>query len=510
MRLRSPRLRVLLPVVVVLLVATPLPAQSVRTRGYGEPDLDAVLREAIAGRALLVTRDTVISARDTVRGDVLVLSSRFIVDGTLQGNLTGVDANMYVRPNANITGRVNNVAGGYYPSELARVHAVEDRPLAPYRVLKDGETYVIEGTVQRPKLSLIGGFQVPEYNRVDGLRVELGPRILLPPFAGLEPSVSGSIGYATEREEVLGRAELRLRRARSTLAFGWEDDITRTNDEWVRSQLNNSLSTFYNGKDYRNYYQADRVWVEFRRILERGPRESQYWIRAQNESAHPLAAGDPFIIFKPDSIRSNPLIPSARVASAFLGLQSKWAGATSIWNLSGQVEVAGKVVGADEAYNAYAVSGLYAFRALANHTLEIETTFRGPLPGTETLPQQRWNIVGGSGTLYTFDVAQFRGDRLAFIETEYTIPFAQQFTLPVLGAPRIKLMHNIGMAWTHDDKRSFEQNVGVRLQVALAYVRYVMDPRTGDGKFSANVSLPSKGYPWEKANRPTTPQVKPK
>jgi hypothetical protein len=510
MRFRSLTFHALLPALVALLVAAPLHGQTVRTRGYGEPDLDTVLRDAIAKRVLLITRDTVISARDTVRGDVLVLSARFIVDGALDGNLTGVEANMYIRPNANITGRVTNVAGGYYPSELARVHAVEDRPLAPYTVLKDGETWVIQGTVKRPKLSMLGGVQLPEYNRVDGLRVEVGPRILLPPFAGVEPSVSGSIGYATERKEVLGRAELRLRRARSTLAFGWEDDITRTNDAWVRSQLNNSLSTIFNGKDYRNYYQADRAWVEFRRILERGQRESQYWIRGQNELANPLAAGDPFILFKPDSIRSNPIIPSSRVTSAFLGLQTKWAGATSIWNLSGEVEVAGKVMGADEAYNAYAVSGLYAFRAIANHTLEIETTFRGPLPGTETLPQQRWNIVGGSGTLYTYDVAQFRGDRLVFVETEYTIPFAQQFTLPVLGAPRIKLMHNVGMAWTHDDKRSFEQNVGVRLQVALAYARYVVDPRTGEGKFSANVSLPSKGYPWEKANRPTTRQVKPK
>lgn len=487
-----------------LLGAAPLGAQTVTTRGYGDPDLDSVVRAALEGRATIITRDTVIARGDTVHGDVLILRSRYIVDGTLLGNLTGIEANLYVRPNATITGQVTNIAGGYYPSELARVHAVEDRPLAPYRVVRDGTSYVIEGTVKRPKLSLMGGFQRPEYNRVDGLRVEAGPSILLPPFGGVEPSISGSIGYATERKEVLGRAALSLRRARSTLTLGWEDDLTKTHDAWVRSALSNSVSTIWNGKDYRNYYEADRTYLEFRRILEKGDRRSQYWLRAQNELAHPLAAGDPFIVWDPDSIRSNPLIPTSRITSAFLGAETNWTGLTSVWNFSGQVEAAAKVLGAADAYNAYMLYGLYAIKAIANHTLEIEANFRGPLPGTESLPQQRWNFVGGSGTLYTFDVAQFRGDRLAFIETEYTIPFAQQLTLPLLGAPRLKLMHNAGMAWTHSDRRAFEQNVGIRLQFALAYVRYIFDPKTGDGKFAASVSLPSKGYPWEKANRPPT------
>ena len=165
--------------------------------------------------------------------------------------------------------------------------------------------------------------------------------------------------------------------------------------------------------------------------------------------------------------------------------------------------MAGKAFGTDVSYNAYAAHALYAMKAIANHTLEIETTFRGPLPGTDSLPRQRWTFVGGSGTLYTYDIAEFPGDRVAFIETEYTIPFAQQFTLPVLGAPRLKLIHNTGMAWSYGEKRGFEQNLGVRLQFAMAYVRYFYDPSSGKGKFAANVSLPGKAYPWEKSPRPT-------
>ena len=481
--------------------ALPLHAQRVLTRGYGEADLDAIIRAIIHPRTLVVTRDTLIAASDTVGRDILVLRSRFIVEGAIQGDVVGVEANMYLRPNARITGQVTNVSGGYYPSELAKVSRVEDRPLAPYHVVRSGEDYVIEGTVKRPALKLLGGFQLPEYNRVDGLRAEVGPSILLPPFAGTEPILSGSIGYALEREELLGRAELALKRGRSTLSFGWEDDVTLTNETWIRSQLKNSLSTIWNGKDYRDYYAADRVYLEFRRVLETGGRTSAYWIRGQNELARPLVAGDPFAVLKPDSVRPNLFVPQSRVTSAFVGATTEWNGLRDVWELSGALEFAAKVLDADHAYNAYTLYGLYAMQAIANHTLEIEANFRGPLPGTEELPLQRWTFVGGSGTLYTFDIAEFRGDRLAVIETEYTSPFAARLTLPVLGNPRLKLMHNIGMAWSRQEKRSFEQNIGARLQFSIAFARYIVNPNGGDSKFSVGVSFPSGGYPWEKAPR---------
>jgi hypothetical protein len=149
----------------------------------------------------------------------------------------------------------------------------------------------------------------------------------------------------------------------------------------------------------------------------------------------------------------------------------------------------------------YTAAVLFAMKAIANHTLEIEGNFRGPLPGTESLPEQRWTHVGGSGTLYTYEIGQFRGDRLAFIESEYTIPFSERLKLPILGVPRLRLLHNIGMAWTDTIDRDFEQVIGARIEFTMAYVRYVVDPRTEESKFSVGVTLPSKNYPWEKAQK---------
>lgn len=474
----------------------------VTIRGYGEADLDAVLRSMLRNPHTLVTQDRLVARNDTLRGDVLVVRARLIVEGTVIGNVVGVDANMYFRPNSVVNGTVTNVAGGFYPSEQSRIASVDNRPLAPYHVRESGDELIIEGTNSRPALKLGGifGFQNPAYNRVDGVRLEFGPTLLLPPFGGVEPSIFGSIGYATERGDLIKRAGIGFERNRSTLRFGWEDEITVSNDLWIRSELKNSLSAIGNGKDYLDYYAAQRVYGEFNRTLERGTRTTRYWIRGQREDASPLRAGSPWSVLEPDSVRPNRQVTESSITSLIVGVESEWSAPTTVWEIEGWVETAGSdLVASDFAFNMYAVSALYAMRAIANHTLEIEGNFRGPLPGTDGLPLQRWTHVGGSGTLYTEQIAAFQGDRLFMVESEYTIPFSEKLRIPIIGLPMFRLMHNIGMAWTQDDDRDFEQNIGARLEFTVLFARYVVNPRNGDSKWSAGLTFPSRGYSWEKA-----------
>lgn len=483
-----------------LTTAAAAQAQQIRTRGYGESDLDLLLSNAIADNPRIITRDTLIKQGDTIRGNVFVVRSRFIVEGTILGDLTAVHSNVYLRPTAVVQGRVINAAGGLYPSELAKTGSVIDRPLAPYFVVMDGDVYVIEGMTKRPALKLMAGMQMPEYNRVDGLRAEIGPSLLLPPVAGFEPSLTGSIGYATERKDLIWRAQLGLERNRSSFTAGYESDITRTRDDWIRGAAKNSLSFIWNGKDYRNYYAADRAFAEFRRVVEKGDRTTQYWVTGQKEIARPLIEGDPFVVLKPDSVRFNPRVQASTVSSVIVGGQSAWTGLTSLFDVSAAFEFAGSALDGDHAFNAFQVSSEYAMQAIANHTLKIVANFRGPLPGTDELPRQRWTFVGGSGTLYTFDVGQFPGDRLAFVETEYRIPFPPRVKVPLIGKPTLRLMHNIGMAWSRDDNPGFEQNVGVRIQFPFVFVRVIANPKGIDQhvKFAGGVSLAGKAYPWEK------------
>jgi hypothetical protein len=254
----------------------------------------------------------------------------------------------------------------------------------------------------------------------------------------------------------------------------------------------------WEGKDYRNYYDSQRQYALVGRELVRGSHEAVVTLRGQREDAATLLTGDPWALFPPDEFRFNPPIDDGVITSGILGLSGTWTGSTTAARYTGAIEVAAEgVAGGDFGFGAFTVWGEWAMQALANHTIEVETRFQGPLPGTDSLPRQRWGMLGGSGTLYTFGVGEFIGDRVVFVESKYIIPLP--IRLPILGSAHLDFMHAIGMAWNEHTSSGFEQNVGVRLQFPIVYLRAFVNPAdTNDKKFSVGVTTPSKLYPWER------------
>ena len=131
------------------------------------------------------------------------------------------------------------------------------------------------------------------------------------------------------------------------------------------------------------------------------------------------------------------------------------------------------------------LEALVAFPTFRNHTFSFEAhavhTFG------DTAPPQRFAYLGGSGTLPTFDLLEFGGDRLLFFESRYAIPI-ERIQIPIVGSPVIMLRHMIGMAGV-DSLPPFEQNIGVRLIVGLIKVDFTVDPVSRDSKVSAGLSL---------------------
>jgi hypothetical protein len=143
--------------------------------------------------------------------------------------------------------------------------------------------------------------------------------------------------------------------------------------------------------------------------------------------------------------------------------------------------------------------------------LEIDAYAQGPLPGTDSLPLQRWTFVGGSSTLQTFPIAAFPGDRVVFVRTRYTVPGNPRFRLPLVGAPDISLIHVGGMAWTNARKPGFEQNIGVQLfLMRVAWVRYFINPTDpgGQNELGFGVSLPRSLRPWERLSDGPSPRIR--
>lgn len=479
--------------------APALCAQQVDVRGRGDPDNDAFLRSFVArGDYHLIARDTLIARTDTVRGNALVLRGTLRLDGVVAGDLVIVDANVFMRPSARVLGTVHNVGGGLYPSELAVVEgSTRSEPNAAYIVEERGGRYIILGTT-RPSLFVrpgLYGFGVPSYDRVDGVALSYSAGLLLPRVERIEPILRGRVDYRSQRGAFTGGVELGLPRGGTEFVAGAER-TTLTNEAWIREALENSVSFLFLGKDNRDYYEADRGYVELRRQLESGTRTTSAYLRAQVEEARTLSAGSPWTLFGSPR-QDNTGVDDGRISSLLAGAELDWEHPLHVVGVTARAEAAGRTLRGEHAFGAYVLDLDWALSALADHTLRTQLHAQGPLPGTDSLPRQRWSFVGGSGTLPTFPFAEFRGDRVILVETRYSIP-VPQLRLRLLGTPELDLLHIAGMAWSSDDRRALEQNFGFRFRYSVANVRILTNPAAfwDERKISFGLNVPRRAYPW--------------
>jgi hypothetical protein len=483
------------------LCATAAAAQAVELRGRGDVDNDIFLARLLErGGYVVLARDTLIGQADTVRGTALAVGARVRLEGVVTGDLVLVDANVFLRPTARVLGSVRNIGGGLYPSELATVAGgVHSEPNAPYQVRElDDATIVIQGLTRRAAFVPAGifGLLPPTYDRVDALTLRTGASLMLPRVERVEPLLRARLDYRTRRQRLTGGLELGLPRGRTELAAGVER-TTATSERWILGDIENSLTFIFAGNDYRDYWEADRAYVELRRTLETGPRTFAAFLRGQLEEARTLEAGSPWTLFGTPR-QDNIVVDERRIASLLAGGRLDWSQPLHIVRVAGILEAAGSVFQGEHTFNRYEVDADWAMAALRVHTLRIHAHASGPLPGTDSLPGQRWSFVGGSHTLETFDIAQFRGDRVAFVETRYTVPFPR-LRIRFLGRPDLELAHAAGMAWTQDSRPPLEQNLGVRVRFPLVNLRVAMDPSRPPryARFAVGFNLPRRSYPWE-------------
>lgn len=489
----------------LVVLADAATAQTLLRRGRGETRIDARIDKLLDRRDYrILPPDTVIARGTSIQGPLLAAGSRLVVEGTIEGDLIAIDANVYLRPTARIEGSVTNIAGGLYRSDHATITGeLFDAPLAPYHVERTDEEIAVVGDLEhkwiRPR------FMAPIANRVQGFTPRAGAIFVPPAIGRLTTELDGWVAYGTEREgfddAIEGGLELRIRRGLNMLGVGAER-VTTTNDRWMRSDFNNTISFLWNGKDTRNYYEARRLYSRLSRELSRGNHLTEVWVRGQREDARSEFTGDPWVLFPPDTFRFNPPIDDGVISSAYFGITGTWASDVTAAEYDAWLEFAGNdIFGSDFGFGAFSIWGDWAMKAIANHSLRFETRFNGPLPGTESLPHQRWLMMGGSGTLPTFDTGEFIGDRYAFLDTRYIIPLPEWIHVPFVGLPDIVFQHSVGMAWTEEQERHFQQNIGARLQFNLFHVRAMFDPSGDtDPKFSIGLST-KKRYPWNERPR---------
>jgi hypothetical protein len=335
----------------------------------------------------------------------------------------------------------------------------------------------------------------PSYDRVNGLTVALGARVL-PTRNDSGPRVDAWVSYRRENPDPVGGG------LRVDLPLGTENlhlvaegsRATRTNDLWLRGDLSNSISVATTGKDYRDYYDADRASLLLTRPVGKPLIAGESWlgprVGVQWEQARSLAAHDVWSLTESEQKdRPNPPVLEGTIVSAIAGAELRWQGRIS--GFRGDVQLEYAVPGPSDAEFAQVVAeGRYQTVAFRTH--QVQLYFRGMVPfAADSAPPQRYGILGGVGTLPTLDVGHFRGDHLAFIESLYAVPF-HQVELPYLGIPALEVLYATGAAWTGDDVPRWIQNAGVGLAFSFFSIRVLADPaeRPLDPKLSIQLSIP--------------------
>lgn len=473
----------------------------VETTGASDVALDRRLSRLLDAAPIILTRDTMVAAGDTLRGSVLVLDATLVLEGVVTGDLVLVDAGAFVRPGAVIGGDLVNMAGGLYRSEISRVRGtILDFPTAGYRVEREPDRILIVASDSPSAFAPDGfmGLQPPSYDRVNGLTLMLGARYHFPQLGDIAPSIHGEVGWLTERGEPTYAISARVRRFATAVEGGYEKGWA-TNDDWLRDDLSNAVNYVWDGDDFRDYYQAERAWAGV--LREFGDEAKSFYavagLRGQVEDATSLSGGEPWHLWG-NEVRPNPAIDPGRTTSVVASFAFDWEGLETAFDGHVEYEAAREWLDGDHAFDRVEVQGDWAMHALANHTLEIEFYVQQPLGGG-VMPRQEWNFVGGSGTLQTLEFAQYRGDRIVFTETKYIIPLPERVALPLVGAPELQLIHGAGMAWIDGDDPAFQQEVGARLQFFGVYFRYMLDPAdVANNKLDVGLSWPfGSRHPWE-------------
>lgn len=326
------------------------------------------------------------------------------------------------------------------------------------------------------------GLRIPEYNRVDGLALPWGPTISL---GGGRVVIDPTVTYRSN----LGAFDFF---GAGTLQLGKQDELivrggraTFSNDRWIRSDLVNSVAAFFVGSDARNYFRADRGIVELRHTIT--SKATTYVGRvgglheyAWSTGLHTRHTEAPWsILGRSDTLkmrRNNPSIWKGHATSVTGGLNATYELGDVTAGFDGGIEHAFKaptnLSGEDGQFTQFTLGGRSSFPTFGTQSFE----FRGHavFGMGDDVPPQRWAYLGGAGTLATVDLLALGGDKMVYVQGEYTYPLVRP-VLPFVGAPVLSARYAAGSAGV-GELPDFIQNIGVAIGVKLLKAEYHIDP----------------------------------
>jgi hypothetical protein len=432
----------------------------------GEPRADDALRAVLArGGYLVLTGDTVLAASDVISSDVILIEGTLRVEGRIEGDVIGVQSDIFARPGAKFDGAVVVLGGGFYGSSLAELGEPPiDASRHNYSV-EERETgiYVVTAPGGGARLGLPGiyGFLLPEYDRVNALTVAWGVDLERGPALWM-PDVRARVRYRSVRQTLDGDVEISWPFGRHKFQLSGGRTV-RSNDDWINGRIENSLYAIIAGVDTRNYYEARFVDADLR--LSFGSRV--LWtndIVVGWERARTLENRDPFSIFdarggfQPNTPVSEADAASVRLVSAAQVLD----GLFSHLDVEASIEHADAEVAGDLSFTVFGAAVLAEVSAWGRSALVLEG--RGQLPTSSGAPAQRWRSLGSWGTLPTLRPVERQGDNMWWAAVTYRAPLDRRVGTRWELVPW--LQYAVGNAWIEGGARpSTVHNLGFGVTV---------------------------------------------
>jgi hypothetical protein len=487
------------------LAAGSVQAQSrVTITDLGPGSAGRILRDAISRPHTLITpADTAFTQRrgELQQGTLIVLGRTTYIGGKVEGDVIVVNADLFVRPGAEITGRAIAIGGGAYASTLAYVGAgtqsfrddgftvqtVGDGYQLAYRSLREGST---------PPLFLPGvyGLRIPTYDRVNGLSLPYGPAVS---FLQGRGELNALATYRSDLGKVdpSVTAELRLNRRVRLEASASRGSFT--NERWIYPDLINSAASLIFGEDTRNWYRANRGELSVHRKWEFPRLILEPFIGARVEATDAVGPtpGDlsgPWSLFGRDDtlgmLRPNPQVSADLFASGLAGF------ALAFEDEEGMRLRAHTVLESGMAPSSTVVPEPNWLQAITDFDLRFPT-FGDQQYAVEVrwvttggnFPLERFHYLGGPGTMPFLEMLQQGGGELLLVDQRYSIPFLQ-YNFGFMGSPTLQLRHRLGSAGLNG-LPALEQMVGVGVSLTVIRGEVRLDPASGKVQLAAGFTF---------------------
>ncbi|MGH7564562.1 MAG: hypothetical protein ACREK5_09080 [Gemmatimonadota bacterium] len=430
---------------------------------------EIVERALDAPEAAIETRATVVGKGETRPGSIVQLGGTIVLEGSVEGDVLAVDAEVTLNPSAVIGGGLTVLAGRFYGTTMADL-GKETVWLPEERIVVEAAPDTVRVRyvpAERPfPIGLGGMFGVVlhEYNGVDGLA--FGVEAALRDLEGQPPTeLAGGPVFRTERMEEVGWRIGGFREfpALSGLRLGGGAySITDTAQRWHRPDFGNSVAALLFANDDRAYHErtgyelwVERSWVVTPVTLRVGWRDDDF---------DPLESETPFVLFGENGDWPvNPAIEPGRGRA--LGLRAIFDRRLEIEGLDAGFYVDGRYdrwgFGGDFEFDRGQIEARVHLPA-GSSLVSLRLAAGGRLGDADTLAPQFLYRMGGAGSVIGYDGLSPRltGDRMALANLRVHLALPGRRLMDRL---YLVGLADVGDAWFEDQAVGWNAGFGTGL-----------------------------------------------